>query len=292
MIEYDNKNWFRLVFAFRGTVVPKLAIEIVLLMAWTAVVLAGYKSAVIPKDFKIDMVVFNVIGLALGLLLVFRTNSSYDRYWEGRKLMGAVTNASRNIAIILNSLISENEQHQRRQYISLLSAFIFALKARLRTGVGIKDLPMLENELRNSVLKQKNVPLAILNAFYAELSTLKTQLLNAKDAEQLTLNTEFANLVNSLGGMERIRYTPMPFPYASHLRMFITLYFVFLPFGLSQQLGWITVPAIGIISLVLIGINEIGIEIEDPFGTDPNDLPMDAFCNNVTSNVEEILLRK
>ncbi len=292
MIEYDNKNWFRLVFAFKGTVVPKLAVEIVLLMAWTAVVLAGYKTAVIPNDFKIDMVVFNVIGLALGLLLVFRTNSSYDRYWEGRKLMGAVTNASRNIAIILNSAISKNEQHQRQQFINLLSAFIFALKARLRTGVGIDDLPMLDNELRNSVLKQNNVPLAILNAFYAELSNLKTQIMNDKEADQLTINTEFTNLVNSLGGMERIRYTPMPFPYASHLRMFITLYFVFLPFGLSQQLGWITVPAIGIISLVLIGINEIGIEIEDPFGTDPNDLPMDAFCNNVTSNVEEILLCK
>ena len=89
--------------------------------------------------------------------------------------------------------------------------------------------------------------------------------------------------------MERIRFTPIPFAYAAHLQLFIFFYFLALPFGLYSQMHWLSVPAIGFIALILLGINEIGVEIEDPFGDDPNDLPIDIICENIQKNIAEIL---
>ena len=108
----------------------------------------------------------------------------------------------------------------------------------------------------------------------------------------ISLNAEVSSLVNCYGGMERIRHTPIPFAYAHHLRLFITIYFVALPFGLYASLNWLAIPAIGFISLVLIGINEIGIEIEDPFGDDPNDLPTDSICEGLQKQLTEILIKE
>ena len=112
-----------------------------------------------------------------------------------------------------------------------------------------------------------------------------------KNPEFSSIYGEITGMINNMGGMERIRFTPVPFAYASHLQLFVMIYFLSLPFGLYDKFGWLALPVMGFITLILIGINEIGVEIEDPFGDDPNDLPVDKICENIKSNITEILLK-
>lgn len=288
MINYDKKAWLRLLFAWKGTVVKGVSLRVLFFMAWSATVILLYDLGIIPKQLKIDMVVYNVVGLALGLLLVFRTNTSYDRYWEGRLLMGSTVNASRNLALILNGMLAKTDIVSRKKISALIIAFSYATKEHLRNGVTSEHLQCLSPEIKNEVMKSEHIPNAIIRLLREEIATIAMGD-NEKTAYLITTNTELSILTNNVGSMERIRNTPVPFAYAAHLQMFIMLYFLALPFGLYDIFHWITVPVIGLIALILLGINEIGVEIEDPFGDDPNDLPMDVICENIEKNVKEIL---
>jgi len=289
MIAYDNKNWISQLFAVKGTVFANIYGRVLFFIAWTAGVCFIYHQGYLTENAKIDMVVFNVVGLALGLLLVFRTNTSYDRYWEGRKLLGSTTNATRNISIMLNKMLPKDDSTSRKYYYQMLSSFFAATKEHLREGVKEEHIPNIPVEVKADIMKRGHIPIAIL-----EDILLKTKVLHqdksCSEADLLTLNTEFLNLSNNLGGMERIKNTPVPFAYASHLQLFVMLYFTALPFGLYEKFHWMSIPVIGIVSFILLGINEIGVEIEDPFGDDPNDLPTDKMCENAEKLVKEVLL--
>ncbi|MEI6853425.1 MAG: bestrophin family protein [Bacteroidota bacterium] len=288
MINYDNKAWHKQLFAWKGTVIWGTMPRMLFFMVWTATIVYLYDHSIISKDIKIDMVVYNVVGLALGLLLVFRTNTSYDRYWEGRRLIGSTVNSSRNLALLLNELIPKAETEKRTRLVRLISAFNYATKERLREGVTREHLPMLNEDQKDEVFKSNHVPNAIMKVIHKEVTLIKRSGF-AMEPDLIAINNELTTLINNLGGMERIRNTPVPFAYAAHLQLFIMLYFLALPFGLYEKFHWIAVPVIGIVSLILLGINEIGVEIEDPFGNDPNDLPMDTICENIEKNIREIL---
>jgi ion channel-forming bestrophin family protein len=172
--------------------------------------------------------------------------------------------------------------------VILISAINFATKERLRAGITREHLPMLSEDLKDEVFRSNHIPNAIMKIIHKEVTLIKRSGF-AMEPDLIAINTELTTLINNLGGMERIRATPVPFAYAAHLQMFIMLYFLALPFGLYEKFHWISIPVIGIVSLILLGINEIGVEIEDPFGDDPNDLPMDEICENIEKNVREIL---
>lgn len=288
MIAYDNKAWYRHIFVWRGSVVKGIAIRVIIFMAWTAFIILLYNRGIIPDDRKIDMVIYNVIGLALGLLLVFRTNTSYDRYWEGRRLLGSMVNGCRNAAFILDNVLDKKDMEKRREFAELITAFNYAYKEHLRDGVKREDIPGLREEYKDIVFKAKHVPIAIMKIMQEKISEIQRD--DKTNIVFINLNNEIAAFVNNLGGMERIRNTPVPFAYAAHLQLFIAIYFVGLPFGLYDKFQWLAVPAVGAIALILLGINEIGVEIEDPFGDDPNDLPVDQICANIEKNVNEILV--
>jgi ion channel-forming bestrophin family protein len=288
MIAYNNKAWHRHIFVWKGAVIRGIWPRILIFMAWTALIIYLYDIGAIPSEKKIDMVIYNVVGLALGLLLVFRTNTSYDRYWEGRKLLGSMTNSSRNIALILDNRVPKEAKEQRKDFAELIAAFSYAYKEHMRDGVKREDIPCLREEYKDIVFASKHVPLAIMKLLQKKVSDLQAK--NPVNTITIGLDTELSNFVNNLGGMERIRNTPVPFAYAAHLQLFIVIYFVGLPFGLYDKFHWLAVPAVGAISLILLGINEIGVEIEDPFGDDPNDLPVDKICENIEKNVNQILL--
>jgi ion channel-forming bestrophin family protein len=288
MIAYDNKSWYRHIFVWKGSVIKGIAFRVIIFMAWTALIIYLYDSGIIPKEKKIDMVIYNVVGLALGLLLVFRTNTSYDRYWEGRKLLGSMTNSCRAISFLLDNVLEKNDKNKRKEFAELISSFNYAYKEHLRDGVKREDIPGLREEYKEIVFNAKHTPLAIMKILQEKVSEM--QVKDKTNVVFINLNNELATFVNNLGGMERIRNTPVPFAYAAHLQLFITIYFVGLPFGLYDKFSWLAVPAVGCIALILLGINEIGVEIEDPFGDDPNDLPVDKICENIEKNVNEILL--
>jgi len=227
------------------------------------------------------------MGAALGLLLVFRNNTAYDKWWEARKILGALVNLSRNIAININNLIP-NQNEEKERFINLLKAFPYALKEHLRSGVKMKELRMVAEPDLNYLKKSFHKPNAIANKMQSYLNHMhKNGLVN--DMQQYLLLNNINELIDILGKCERIKKTPIPISYAFLLKFFIIVYVLLIPFGLIKNMGWTTIPLTIALYYLLMSIVTIAEEIEDPFGYELNDLPVDEICKNIERNIDEIL---
>ena len=229
----------------------------------------------IPPSFH------TVLGLVIGLLLVFRTNTAYDRWWEGRKQLGLLVNTSRHFSIKVKAYLGDYE------FIELIKIYPYVLKEHLRK----QEFLELENKtpswMKEGILKAKHKPNYLLNQMSKKVfAALKS---NAITGEQLlVLENEIEKLSNIQGACERIRNTPMPFGYAVHLKRILLFYLLTLPFGFVKSLGWWSIPLMTMVFFTMIGIELIGEEIEDPFGKDINDLPFDDLQVKIESNIDEI----
>jgi len=244
--------------------------------------------------FPVSNPIFGTVipSIVLGLLLVFRTNTAYERFWEGRKLWGSLVNNTRNLARQIWVDIAEIEPEDRAKKISalrLLVAFAVATKLHLRSEPVNTELEGLMSSSQYFKLKtMNNHPLEV--AFWIGDYLQQQSNRQTLNAYQLpTLQGLLNNLVDILGGCERILKTPIPLAYAIHLKQLLLLYCLLLPFQMVEQLGWGTGPMVALVSFTLFGIEEIGIEIENPFGYDANDLPLDAICATMRRNIEDLI---
>ncbi|MCS6824139.1 MAG: hypothetical protein NZ529_07555 [Cytophagaceae bacterium] len=240
-------------------------------------------------NFKPTSTVFSLLGIVLGLLLVFRTNTAYDRWWEGRRIWGSLVDASRNLAIKLNAYLPPDDEVNRSYFAKMLPNYFFALKEHLREGVRYEELEEPANSgLFDELKKSKHVPNYISALIFKRLNELATQKIISYE-QLITVDKLSDVFTNSAGGCERIKNTPIPTSYSKHLDRFVLLYSLILPFGFMHDLGYWTVPTVMIIYFALEGIKVIGEEIEDPFGRDTNDLPTDAISERIRVNIREIL---
>jgi len=282
MIDYDAHVWRKYLLAVRGSMVREIIYRVLGTTGW-ALIVGIFDEYFIHKT--IPSVVHGLVGTALGLLLVFRTNASYDRFWEGRKLWGGIVNETRNLARLSKVLIASQDPRLHSEIVRWTIAFCYAAMHSLR---GRKDIgPMAEVLPKGSVkcaLDAQHTPLWI--------ATRITQLINdarkkgyvdTVQAQALDNNTQL--LIDYIGGCERIVKTPLPFAYVVHLRRALILYTFTLPFALLKDLGWAMVAAVFIVAYVFFGIEEIGVQIEDPFGYDDNDLPLERICNTIENNL-------
>ena len=256
MIDYDGRKWLPILFRMAGSVMPRL---------WPRVLIAaalGVLAVVLleRQNFKIPSVAHALVGVALGLLLVFRTNASYDRYWEGRKLLGLIVNRTRDLARQTASYV--RDPAVRAEIARLIPAFYWLCAQTLRRDQTLGRAERLRAE--------------------ADAGRLSEQRLQLMDANLTSFN-------DSLGGAERILKTPIPFAYAQHIKIFVVLFCFSAPFVMADVMGWATPAAVAFLALALFGIDEIGVEIEDPFGDDPNDLPLDAIGEGIEKAVAEIV---
>lgn len=282
MVEYNPKRWSPQLLAVRGSIAPKIILRVALVVFWSAVVVLIHKHV---RHIEIPPTVHTLVGLALGLLLVFRTNSSYERFWEGRKSWGRIINSSRNIARTASSLLKT--QRATLELILLwTAAFPYASMNSLRRTRGLGPIESrLPPAAVAEVLAAAHVPLAVAQQISLALARHRS---DGTFAERciIYLDDMVRRLVDEIGECERIQNTPLPFAYVVHLRRALVLYLTTLPFVLVDPFGWLTTLCMLLISYVLLGIDEIGVEIENPFGTDSNDLPIESFC----SGVEKIIL--
>jgi putative membrane protein len=227
------------------------------------------------------------MGAALGLLLVFRNNTAYEKWWEARKEMGGLVNVSRNIAISINGLLPPGNIEKNR-IAHLLIAFVFSLKEHLRSGVKMNELKILDPEDFKLVEHSNHKPNMIVNIMMNRIEHLWKEK-SISDMQQYLLIKHANTLVDILGRCERIRNTPIPMAYGFLLKFFIILYVMILPFGLLDDLGWYSIPLVIILYYILMSIVLTAEEIEEPFGKDLNDLPMEEMANGVKRNVQEIV---
>lgn len=229
-----------------------------------------------------------LIGAVLGLLLVFRTNSSYDRFWEGRKLWGNIVNDSRNLGRLTTTFLKEDAELTRR-LLRWTMVFPWSLRYRLLNwkdiGCDTDDLPKGEVKLTEQA---EHVPLAVSRRM-TELVEVARQRGLISDIQQSLFDGVISGLIDSLGACERIHNTPLPFAYMVHLRRALIIFLATMPLAIVKDFGWATIPTTLLISYVMLGIEEIGVEIEDPFGTDENDLPLKSICENIEKNLRGLL---
>lgn len=282
-------SWFKIACTVKGSVVPNILSQVCLCAAFGLFIsiLAYLKFDVSAKPLG-----GLIPSIVLGLLLVFRTNTAYERFWEGRKAWGSIVNHIRNLSRSIWVAVAEKDPMHRlekEQILNLLVAFAIATKLHLRSQPIDERLAKLISPLQSLKLQTaNNAPLEI--AFWIG------DYLQAKQEQgQISLYqmSEFQNLLNSmvdsLGVCERILRTPMPLAYAIHLKQLLLIYCLLLPLQIIDELKWWTAPAVAIVSFTLFGIEEIGVEIENPFGTDPNDLPLDTICNNIQANIDDLI---
>jgi ion channel-forming bestrophin family protein len=289
-------NWFQIALQLRGSVIPAVMPKAIFCGAFGVVIsLLAHWKYVTPWTS-----LGNVIpSIVLGLLLVFRTNTAYERFWEGRKAWGTLVNTVRNLTRRIWIFVEESEhlndgsaQNVHRGKVAALRsivAFSVAMKQHLRKEFNDTEFKELLNDRQCKVLQQApNPPLQI--AFWIESFLLRQQQHSRVDLYQLTtLNALLDNMVDALGACERILKTPMPLAYAIHLKQLLLIYCLLLPMQMVGELNFLTGPIVALVAFTLFGIEEIGIEIENPFGRDFNDLPLDDICQSLNQYVDHLI---
>lgn len=282
MIDYEPRAWLRLLLdprSLRPFILPVLVVSL-----WGALVAHFHKH---PYDLSCSDKAHALIGIALGLLLVFRTNASYDRFWEARKMWGAIVNETRNLGRSASVLLRDDPELVRR-LLRWTTAFGWSTMHFLREekGLGASASALPEDE-RRACLESPCPPLAVAARVSAVLAEARRREL-ISDYVQMTLDQNAQLLIDYMGACQRIRRTPLPFAYVVHLRRSVVLYCATLPFALVEQFGWLTPFVCFVTAFFLVGIEDIGIEIEDPFGTDPNDLPLEKICSVIEADLNAI----
>ncbi|MBL9128504.1 MAG: hypothetical protein JNL97_12695 [Verrucomicrobiales bacterium] len=275
MISYDPKNWFRILLDFpRSPVFRTLALDVVGAGLWAALVV-WVETDLIRVAIPLGPAFLSILGIILGLLLVFRTNTAYDRWWEGRRLWGQLVNLSRGLSRQIGSGLGNPSAHgeRRRRYADLLSRLPVDLAAHLRRPRGSTG-PHLPNQ--------------VLSEIHGELRADRTADRFPAD-HALVLAPLLQGLDDVIGGCERIRNTPIPFSYSSYIKQFVVLYAFIMPFGMVRDFGYGTVIASMFTFFATMGLELLATEIEEPFGTDINDLPVDALGAVIARDVEAIL---
>lgn len=289
---YNPKNWFKILFQFHTSdTLRKLSKLILVISAYSAIVcFIEFKFLSIKEHpyLKNLYQLHGLLGFALSLLLVFRTNTAYDRWWEGRKLWGALVNNSRNLAIKLNSLLPAGDKEQREFFRKIIPVYATVLREHLQAETTRLALDEKAHPELASLIQDKHAPNQIARIMHDRILLLYRQ--GAITGEQLLfINPELTSFTDICGACERIKNTPIPYSYSAFIKKFIFLYVMTLPFGYVHALGYLVIPVVALVFYVLTSLEVIAEEIEDPFGNDPNDLPMHKIADNIDKHVGEIL---
>ena len=289
IIEPEEKSWFKIIFCWQSSVIPAIIPRVIFcgLFGLLISIIHYYYT-----DVGLPILSSVVPSIVLGLLLVFRTNTAYERFWEGHKLWGSLVNSIRNLARTIWVSVIENspkDREEKSKTLRLLVVFAIATKLHLRgQPINSEIIDLIPECWYERLQKVHNPPLqvALLIGEYLQQEFER----NCINSYQLTAMLKLLDtMVDVLGGCERILKTPMPVAYSIHLKQLLLIYCLTLPFQLVTELAWWTAPIVSVISFTVFGIEQIGIEIENPFGLDPNDLPLESICQTIQINIEELI---
>lgn len=298
MVPEKRYSWLRLLLKYRGTALPRMRGRLAFTTALAiAVTVIDLKIRYFHPD--LTTLPFTLIGLALGIFLGFRNNTSYDRFWEGRKLWGSLVNTTRSLTRQILTLVNEREGGDgkddeaivafRREMIYRVVAYVHAFRLHLRDQDKLEELePLLPASEIEALQGEINRPIAILQSLGHRFrdAHLRGWI---HPMHVPVLEQSLTALTDIQGGCERIKSTPIPLSYTSLIHQIVALYCLSLPFGIVKTVGAFTPVVVGIVGYAFYGLDAIGDEIENPFGTDANDLPLGALSRMIEVNLRQRL---
>ena len=285
MVTYNPKDWFKLIIQFhKSDTFRRLFFSMISIGIYAGLVVY-FELHFFHINTKNPTVMHSILGFVLSMLLVFRTNSAYDRWWEGRKMWGSFVNNSRNLSLKLSAIV--NHKSDKEDLKLLITNYIFSVKNHLRGKYIQSEFQDTKTLLLTEFADAEHKPNLIAKHLYKKIFILHQN----KDltAEHLViLNDELKSLTDNCGACERIKNTPIPYSYNIFLKKMIFLYCMSLPIFFGNEFGYITIAITVIVLYVFASIELIAEEIEDPFGEDENDLPLDDLCKRIKTNLTEI----
>lgn len=292
MISYNPKEWWKIVFDFHKSDTLRKLIPVLIGVGLYSFGVAWLEKTFVGPDRRAQIqslsLIHTLLGFVISMLLVFRTNTAYDRWWEGRKLWGSLVNNSRNLAIKINSLVSPDDKNTKAMFAELISRFAVELKNHLQAAGTRYALDQFEHPEIKDFDRFRHVPEQVAGTMIEKLMQMQRDK-KVSDEQLLFINPELTSFMDICGACERIRNTPIPLSYSSFIKKFILFYTLALPVGFSLTLGYLIIPVVVFVFYALASLELIAEEIEEPFGKDENDLPMDRLIQTITKNVEDIL---
>ena len=277
-----TNRWLSLIFwSLRLQAVRQvwLMMPVVVLYAAGVAALELYVMRSLPEQSNLAA----SLGAVLGLLLVFRTNTAYDRWWEGRKLWGQLVNDSRNLAIKARTFAAE-DRSDLQEFGRLITSFALELKDHLREPL---PPPIKDPDTPPTVIAQ-HVPMSVANRIVGRIMSWKREA-RIDGFETMMLDAHARSLMDICGACERIRKTPIARGYLVFIRKCIMVYLLALPWGIARDFGWLTAAVTAIVAYFMIGLELVAEDVEEPFGHGSDDLQLDEYCRTIRGSVEEVM---
>ena len=285
MINYNPKNCLNFIFSFHKSDTIRMMWKELIYISALSILIAYVEITFFPEAYFLKNLtaVYSLLGFVISLLLVFRTNTAYDRWWEGRKAWGALVNDTRSLSSKLSALhLTAAEKTSFTRHIPL---FVYATKQHLRNQdlqeEGAAQLDLSDLELSG------HQPLRIVQIMRAEVEQLH-QKGTVQHMQWFAINNDLDALIDSLGICERIKNTPIPFSYSLFIKKFIFIYVITMPVAFVPLFGYLSAFISTFVFYALVSMELLAEEIEEPFGVDENDLPTDQLCLTIQDNVRQI----
>jgi ion channel-forming bestrophin family protein len=284
MVDYNPKDWLVFIFRFHKSDTFRRLIPMMItigLYTWGILYLElQYWKLADNSLVRNTTVLHTTLGFVISLLLAYRTNTAYERWWEGRKLWGSLVNVSRSLSMKLAAMLQYDSD--KEFYRIGIPLFARELSAHLRG----RTLPVPEAPF--DVQGDCHRPNAVAAKLFERVIRLgKDESLNTH--QMLMIQTDLQTMVDVCGACERIKATPIPYSYSAFIKKFIFFYVMTLPYGFVFSLGYFAIPVVIFIFYVLASLELIAEEVEDPFGADANDLPTEQLANNINKHVRELI---
>ncbi|MBB5343674.1 bestrophin family protein [Tunturibacter empetritectus] len=272
-----------------------VGLPLLLLVLYDLAVVAAYKL-LRWEWVAMPHIPLALFGSAIGIIVAFRNQSAYGRWWEARILWGSVVNNSRSWArqvttgmLSLRGSDTPELKEMQRRMVYLQIAFVHALRQHLRKLEPWAEIaPFLEHGELESLRAEKNVPLALQQLMGKLL--LECQTREWIDALQWRAMDESLNdLADAQGGAERIKNTPMPKQYDYFPQLFVHIYCVLLPLALVTNMGWLTPLGSTLVGFIFLALDKIGRDLEDPFENTIYDVPLTSITTTIEVNLRQLL---
>ncbi len=287
MVQYNPKDWLIFIFRFHKSDTFRQLIPMMLLIGSYSGIICYLETAYwqLSEDSHVKniSIMHGILGFVISLLLAYRTNTAYDRWWEGRKLWGALVNNSRNLAIKLSAMLKD--KNDRNYFRSLIPTYAKVLSNYLSDE---EVSQLLFDDVDLEIDHKNHLPNMVAQMLFHKVNDLYEKG-KISGNQLILLNSELQSFTEVCGACERIKNTPIPYSYSAFIKKFIFFYVMSLPFGYAFSLGYYCIPVIIFIFYVFASLELIAEEIEDPFGTDSNDLPTKKIASNIKKHIEELL---